>query len=105
MSMADPSILDTAAYHIIEDDWLKETTVGLVFSGLIDQMCWKWKHQNIIRKYLSDVAKKTTGLYGKIWCTIWRDFRDVTNEKQEWICKTCDRYLKNRYLPGHKPII
>ena len=27
MSMVDPSIFDTA-YHIIEGDWLKETTVG-----------------------------------------------------------------------------
>ena len=29
MSMVDPSILDTTAYRIIEDDWLKETIVGL----------------------------------------------------------------------------
>ena len=28
MSMFDPSILDTAALCIIEDDLLKETTVG-----------------------------------------------------------------------------
>ena len=30
MSMVDPSIPDTAAYHIIEDDWLKETTVWVL---------------------------------------------------------------------------
>ena len=71
MSMVDPSIPDTAAYHIIEDDWLKETTVGLstavtfVFIGDIDQMCWNWKQWNIIRKYFTDVDywhKKITRL-------------------------------------------
>ena len=29
--MVDPSILDTAAYHVTEDDWLKEATVGLEY--------------------------------------------------------------------------
>ena len=27
MSMIDPSILDTSAYRVIKDDWLKEATV------------------------------------------------------------------------------
>ena len=46
MSMVDPSILATAAYHIIEGKWLRErvllvlsTVVTFIFSGAINQMC------------------------------------------------------------------
>ena len=43
--MINLSILDTAAYCINEDNWLKEATVGpeycfnIFFSALINQMC------------------------------------------------------------------
>ena len=42
ISMIDPSILDTATYCIIEDDWLKETTVAPKYCcDICLQCCYK----------------------------------------------------------------
>ena len=65
MSMVDPSILDTAAYHIIEDDWLKETPVG---PERCCDICLQWCYKsNVLKlkisKYdLPDVTKKTVDM-------------------------------------------
>ena len=65
MSMVDPSILDTAAYHIIEDDWLKETPVG---PECCCDICLQWCYKSnvlklkILKYDLPDVTKKTVDM-------------------------------------------
>ena len=60
----------------------------------------------MIRKYLTDVTMKTVNIYRKNLMYDPERFQRCYDGKQEWICKTCGRYLKKkkRYLPGHKPI-
>ena len=47
MSMVDPSILGTLAYRIIEDDWLKKTTVGPEFCC---DICLQWCYKSNVLK-------------------------------------------------------
>ena len=56
------------------------------------------KHRNIIKKYSTDVIKKTIGIQGKILFTIHGDFRNVTMENKNKYAKllTHFSYLKEK---------
>ena len=60
--MVDPSIHDTAAYRIIEDDWLKETTVGLDYCY---DICLQCDQEILDRCYKEN--------YGYIWKNLMYD--------------------------------
>ena len=112
MSMVDTIILATTVYLIIEDDWLKETSVDHEYccdiclqwcyelnllklkTSKCDQekldRCYKENHEYIIKNLIYNLER----------------FQTCNDGKQEWICKTCDKYLKKkRCLPAQKPIV
>ena len=91
MSMVDPCILDTAAYLIIEDDWLKETSVSPEYCC---DICLQWCYKsNVLKlktlKYdqeILDICYKEN--HGYIWKNLMNDperFQRCYDGKQEWI--------------------
>ena len=56
MSMVDPSILATAAYHIIEGKWLRESTVGPEYCcDIYLQWCYK---SNVLKLKISKYGQE-----------------------------------------------
>ena len=99
MSVVDPNILDTAAYFIIEDDWLKETTVGPEYCC---DICLQWCCKSNMLKL------KTSNYDQEILDRCYKDvyiqknpekFERCFNGKQEWICKTCHKYFLKSKMP------
>ena len=104
MSMVDSSILDTAAYRIIEDDRLKETTVGPEYCC---DICLQWCYKsNVLKvktsKYDQDIIdrcyKENHEYIQKNLMYDPERFQRCYNGKQKWICKSCDRYLKKNKM-------
>lgn len=103
--MVDPSILDTEAYRIIEDDWLNKINVG---SEYCCDICLVWCYrENVLKlktsKYETSILDKCyKPNHGYIRKSLSRDpewFERSYNGKQEWICKSCDDHMRKNKLP------
>ena len=90
MSKVDPSILDTNAYKIIEKDFLEEINEGPEYKCEIC-ICWNYKKSVSIlssEKYDAAVFEKSYIIKS-----------DISDDKQLWICHSCDKFLKKKKIP------
>ena len=105
MSMVDPSILDTKAFQIIEEEWLRKINEGPEFCC---DICLKWCYRcDVVKlsivKYDQEILEKCyRENHGFIRRNLARDpewFSRCYNGKQEWICKSCDKYMLLKKMP------
>ena len=90
MSKVDPSILDTNAYKIIEKDFLEEINEGPEYKCEIC-ICWNYKKSVSVlnsEKYDAVVFEKSYIIES-----------DISDDKQLWICHSCDKFLKKKKIP------
>ena len=88
MSMVDPSIFNTEAYAILSEEVFNAFKQGPEYECTI---CFKLEFKRtVIRKdptrYDKDIFKK------------------CCQDKSEWICKSCDRYMKKKKIPPQSQV-
>ena len=93
MSMVNPAILDTQAYKLIEEDFLKEISVGPEYKC---EICISWNYKQSVSRLKNKYGKE-------IFQKCYKGDLKMMNEKDLWICHTCDKYLKKDKMPSkHK---
>ena len=81
--MVDPSIIDTPAFKLIEEEYKEEIKKG---PDYICDICWKTEYR--INVIVLDPSKYDKKLFDK-----------CHTGKSMWICKSCDKAMKKKKMP------
>ena len=88
MSMVQPSIIDTTAYKIVENEFLKLISVGPEFKC---EICLTWNYRTSVMKFKTNIYDQTVLNKCYVNCNMC--------SLGLWICNTCDRHLKKDKVP------